>query len=202
MKILDFTNKEFNQIQFNNETLIVMAHQRKIITFNDSGELDIIKSSLESMADYIDDISENEGFKSEEELERELIDGYCKSDIVRMLVDELEEESYFLESKCIEPRGLKVTDVDKFIKDKFINYQINFDSNLSVFYGYLNSSDSFLKPEWYKVMAEALLEFSKDKEKCKNINERDLLIILSKELLFEEKCYKNNMPIFKVVVDE
>jgi len=184
MEILDFTNKEFEQLQFNDETLIIMAHQRKIITINNHEEMWKIKYILEEIADAIDD---------DEEDEREGIDGLYKSDIVRMLVDGMEEEAYFLKSKHIEPRKLKVTSAE--------NMNCSYDSNISIHYGYLNSSDSFLEHEWYKIIAEELLNFALNSGRCKS-DTIELLTRFSSELLNEYDAYKNNEPMFKVIIKE
>jgi len=194
MEILDFTNKNFEQLQFNDETLIIMAHQRKIITINSHEEMWKIKYILEEIAD---ETSEKEYEFEDDKFENGLINGYCKSDIARMLVDAMEEESYFLETKGgtdhYEPRKLKVVNAEKL--------HANFDSNISIYYGYLNSSDEFIEPEWYKIVAEELLNFALNSGRCK-FDTIELLTRFSSELLNEYDAYKSNEPMFKVIVVE
>jgi len=189
MNILDYTNKPFEEIQFNDETIIIMAHQRKIITINDNKELWKIKYILEEIADKMDE--------QEIEEDENLIDGYYRSHIVRMLVDAMEEESYFLETEGdsgrIKPRKLKVVNAEKL--------HANFDSDISIYYAYLNSSDEFIKPEWYKVIAEELLNFALNSGRCKS-DTIELLTRFSSELLNEYDAYKNNEPKFKVIIKE
>ena len=191
MNILDYTNKTFDELQFNDETLIIMAHQRKIIAINDNKEMWKIKYILEEIADKMDEqeIEENENEND--------IEGYSRSHIVRMLVDAMEEESYFLETKGdngrIEPRKLKVINAEKLYA--------NFDSEVSIYYGYLNSSDEFIKPEWYKVIAEVLINFALNSGRC-NPDTIELLTLFSDELLEEYDAYKNGGDMFKVIVKE
>jgi len=189
MKILDYTNKPFEEVQFNDETIIIMAHQRKIITINDNKELWKIKYILEEISEKMDE--------QEIEEDENLIEGYFRSHIVRMLVDAMEEESYFLETKgddgSIKPRKLKVINAEQL--------HANFDSDVSIYYGYMNSSDEFIKPEWYKVIAEELINFAFNSSRC-NPDTVELLTLFSNELLEEYDAYKNSEPIFKVIVKE
>jgi hypothetical protein len=194
MEVLDYTNKEFNDLQFNDETLIIMAHQRKIITINDHKELWEIKYILEEIAD---EINEEEIKLEDNVFEDSLIDGYCKSDIVRMLVDAMEEEAYFLETKGgtdhYETRKLKVINAEELYG--------GFNSDISIYYGYLNSSDEFIESKWYKVIAEELFNFALNSGKCKS-GTIELLTKFSSVLLEEYDAYKNNKPMFKVIVKE
>ena len=190
MQTLDFTDKNFEELQFNNETLIIMAHQRKIITFNNHEELWKIKYILEEISDKLDE----DEFNNKNE---NLINGYCKSDVIRMLVDDLEEESYFLETnghnEKIGSRKLKVINA--------IGESYNFNSDISIYFGYLNSSDNFLNPEWYETIAKELKDFALNSGRCKEETIK-LLMDFSSELLLEYEAYKNNKPYFKVIVEE
>lgn len=178
LKILDYTNKNFEDIQFNNETLIIMAHQRKIIIVDDSEELWKIKFILEEIASNIDD--------------EEFIGDYYKSEILTCLVDCFEEESWYLKEKNKNPRKLKIVNATN---------QYSFNSDISFYFGYLNSKDCFIEPEWYKIIADELRNFALNSGRCKEETVK-LLISFTDELLSEYQNFKNNSEFFKVVVEE
>ena len=158
-----------------------MAHQHKIIAFNDHKELWKIKYILEEIVDNIEN--------SQEEYAKK----YHKIDIVGFLVDGLEEESYFLKYKDIKPRNLCLVNV--------YDLNVKYDSNISIYYGYLNSKDSFLEPECYKIIAEELRNFVLNSGRCKD-ETIELLLEFTNVLLGEYEAYKNNKPYFKVMVEK
>lgn len=176
MQVIDYTNNDINNVQFNGETIVIMAHQRKILMFNDHEELWKIKYILEEICDELD--YDNDDF--------DLIDG-----ALRYLVDPFEEESYFLENKNVSPRNLIIKN----------NSNDNDDSKIAFYFGYLNSSDTFLDPNEYKIIAEHLIDFANNSGCCKEVT-KELVLNFSNELLLEYKAYEEQQPFFKIIVIE
>lgn len=179
MKVLEFPNG-ICDLQLDRETVVVMAHQRKVILLDDSEEMWKIKYILEELAEKADKKEpKNYDFKGS----------------LRILVDGFEEESYMVKQiDEYEGRKLKVVNPPK-------EQEIEYDSKISVYHGVLNSSDLYIEPSEYKVIADELIRFANESGRCKP--ETIVLIhTFAGELLKEYEAHKNNDPFFEVIIEE
>ena len=188
MKILDIKkdNVKF-PIQFDRETIIVMAFVNKIIVFENGAEMHTFKSLFEDMQDYWENNNE------------EQYDKYC--DALYWYVDPFEEESFMVDHKkneeyTYEGRKLLVESTNDFT---------NFDDNISIYFGVLNSKDMYFGMNELQKTVDIIETYLNISEFTKTLDLKELSMLTNileifKEDIEESKVNPNNY--FGVIIRE
>lgn len=189
MKLLDYSNKEFDGLVLGGNTMFVMAHTPKILLFETSTELYKFMRVWELIGDYIDE-------------HEELDDEDCNlSYYASWFVDPFEQEWMFKEdlengTNEHEPRNIIVENASHLDDECFGN---EYDVKL----GTLNSSDMYISPkdtEYHIKLLEILFATEELNKRLKD-DTREVFNIFY-ELLKEEleNSKKEDKKYFKVTI--
>ena len=174
---IEYENPEFTETiaEPASQTLLVFSRLDKIVLF-DSKKIDTLKrvfSLLQEKAE--EDLDED--YASELEEEKEMLYG--------SLVDCFEEESYFTNTTNheVEPRNLLVHKLKEMPDEKHLS-----DETLIAF-GYLNSKDLYLTPEYLEILIDDFTWFVDEYENAKDSTKEFIKELVE---LFEEEIQKIN----------
>lgn len=189
MKLLDYTNRDFEELELKHNTAMIMCFTRKIILFETAEELNKFKRVWEDIIiEYLEKYNE-------------LDPEYLLEDSAYLFVDHFEEESWFIRDyengKCEHsPRNLKVVDNSKDSDENYIDeYEIRF--------AILNSGDIFIDIDYLKMHVELLdLLFEKEEMYCRLDDTMNNMIKIVHETMKEEleQHGRKDRKYFKVKV--